>query len=158
MNLTGAAVEVGTNARAFTIEFMDRWLGRQLACLGPFGAGLSRDTRATKRALLKHSSRVLVLGKSPGEAVHDFPLNSLDFVYFGGNNTAVVGTQSRHEDVMRWADKVKPGGIIAGYDFSGYYGNSIHAATEEMSASWNSELFRIPGAIDSWYTVKPEGK
>lgn len=49
------------------------------------------------------------------DASRDFEDNSLDFVYIDGNHSG----EAVKEDIEAWISKVKPGGIMAGHDFTG---------------------------------------
>jgi SAM-dependent methyltransferase len=57
------------------------------------------------------------------DAVKDFADASLDFVYIDGNHDF----QHCTNDIAEWGKKVRPGGIIAGHDYSRYrWPNRIH--------------------------------
>lgn len=54
-----------------------------------------------------------LIKKTSLEALADFPKRSLDFVYIDANHAFGYIAM----DLMKWADKVKHGGIIAGHDY-----------------------------------------
>lgn len=54
-----------------------------------------------------------LIRKTSVEAAADFPKRSLDFVYIDGNH--VFGHVAM--DLMKWTDKVRKGGVIAGHDY-----------------------------------------
>lgn len=54
-----------------------------------------------------------LIKKTSLEALSDFPKRSLDFVYIDGNH----GFGYVAMDLMKWTEKVKKGGIIAGHDY-----------------------------------------
>lgn len=54
-----------------------------------------------------------LIRKTSVEAANDFPKRSLDFVYIDANHAFGYIAM----DLMKWADKVKKGGVIAGHDY-----------------------------------------
>jgi|SRR3990167_584782 len=60
-----------------------------------------------------------LIRKTSMEASADFPKRSLDFVYIDGNH----GFGYVAMDLMKWSDKVKRGGVIAGHDYYSTQGN-----------------------------------
>lgn len=54
-----------------------------------------------------------LIRKTSIEAAKDFPKRSLDFVYIDANHAFGYIAM----DLMKWADKVKKGGVIAGHDY-----------------------------------------
>jgi hypothetical protein len=59
------------------------------------------------------SGQCKIVRKTSMEAVRDFNLESLDFVYIDGNH------EFRYvaEDIYEWAKRIKKGGIISGHDY-----------------------------------------
>ncbi len=64
------------------------------------------------RRLSKYPNCTLIR-KTSMEALADFPKRSLDFIYIDANH--LFGYVAM--DLMKWADKVKRGGMIAGHDY-----------------------------------------
>jgi len=54
-----------------------------------------------------------IIRKSSMEASRDFRRNSLDFVYIDSDHRF----KETAEDLVEWAKKVRPGGIVAGHDY-----------------------------------------
>lgn len=54
-----------------------------------------------------------LIRKTSVDALADFPKRSLDFVYIDANHDFGYVAM----DLMKWADKVKKGGVIAGHDY-----------------------------------------
>jgi len=67
------------------------------------------------------------INKSSMEAIKDFVDNSLDFVYIDANHHYEYVV----EDIAKWHDKVKPGGIVSGHDYSDH-------------------MFEVKAAVDGW--------
>ena len=102
-------------------------------------------------------------------AVKQFEPGSLDFVYIDANHTLRYVT----EDIVEWAKVVRPGGIVAGHDYSlnKPHGEAPHVQVVEavnayVSAYWIRPWFVLgrksetdPAAIRdrprSWMFVKP---
>jgi hypothetical protein len=57
-----------------------------------------------------------ILKKTSMQALADFPDNSLDFVYLDAGHDWYNFTLDLHF----WKNKVRPGGILAGHDYSGF--------------------------------------
>jgi len=73
-----------------------------------------------------------LIRKTSMEALADFPKRSLDFVYIDGNH----GFGYVAMDLMKWSDKVRRGGVIAGHD---YY-----------STQANRELRQVGNVVDAY--------
>ena len=58
-------------------------------------------------------SNCTLIRKTSIEALDDFPKRSLDFVYIDANHAFGYVAM----DLMKWTDKVKKGGIVAGHDY-----------------------------------------
>ena len=54
-----------------------------------------------------------LIKKSSMDALEDIPKRSLDFVYIDGNHKYGYVAM----DLMKWSDKVRKGGVIAGHDY-----------------------------------------
>ena len=66
----------------------------------------------TKKRLAPYPNCTLVRKKSM-DALEDIPKRSLDFVYIDGNHKYGYVAM----DLMKWSDKVRKGGVIAGHDY-----------------------------------------
>ena len=55
-----------------------------------------------------------LIRKRSFDALKDFEIGSLDFVYIDGNHMYGYAAM----DLMTWVNKVKKGGIIMGHDYS----------------------------------------
>ncbi len=100
-------------------------------------------TRARRRLRGHH---VTFIREKSTEAVCKIPAKSLDFVYIDG----------LHEfdpvmvDLILWADKVRPGGMIAGHDYSPpAWHNGVMAAVDAYV-----EVHRV----DEWFITDEEDK
>ena len=97
------------------------------------------------RACRRLNGRNIEIIKKPSmEVVRDIPNNSLDFVYI----------DEMHEfdpemlDLICWSDKVRPGGIVSGHDYSPptWY-NGVKLAVDTYTQAHG---------IESWYITSEE--
>ena len=85
-----------------------------------------------------------LIRKTSLEALADFPKRSLDFVYIDANH--LFGYVAM--DLMKWTDKVKKGGIVAGHDYYSTKGiRSIRHVGHVVDAFVNSH------DINNWYVL-----
>ncbi len=75
---------------------------------------LDKFYEETKNRL--HAYNCKVIRKTSMEAVKEFELNSLDFVYIDGNHQH----DSVAEDLREWSKIVRRGGIVSGHDYGHY--------------------------------------
>lgn len=74
--------------------------------------GIFEEAKFRMKAALAQKQYEFIREKSM-DAVKRFEDNSLDFVYIDANHEA----EFPYEDIVEWAKKVKPGGIISGHDY-----------------------------------------
>lgn len=85
------------------------------------------------------------------DALADFPKRSLDFVYIDGNH----GFGYVAMDLMKWSDKIRKGGVIAGHDYLDIMGprnfRSIRYVVNAYAQAYDYK---------NWYIIgkPPEGK
>jgi hypothetical protein len=113
--------EIGVDKGEFTQKFCQA--GLKIYAVDPWKYDDDYvDSRTQDRLdfLYEHTKRVLtpfpdsqIIRKTSMEAVGDFEDGSLDFVYIDGNHQLKYVI----EDLVEWAKKVKPGGIICGHDY-----------------------------------------
>ena len=78
------------------------------------------------------------------EAVREIPDKSLDFVYIDAMHEFDPFTL----DLICWSDKVRPGGIVAGHDYSPEsWCNGVMLAVKTYTRAHN---------IDKWYITSEE--
>jgi hypothetical protein len=92
--------------------------------------------------------------KSSMDALGDFPVNSLDFVYIDGNHEIpwIV------DDICWWSTKVRYGGIVAGHDYfvsKRSTRTQIHVkyAVDCCAQSLDVEPYFMVGATSDWETL-----
>jgi len=74
--------------------------------------GIFDEAQLRMKAYIQHEQYIAVR-KPSMEAVKDFEDNSLDFVYIDANHEA----DFPYNDIVEWAKKVRPGGIVSGHDY-----------------------------------------
>jgi hypothetical protein len=121
--------EVGVWRGAFSAKFCEANPDLRMLCVDPWEphqawidtknalppekakAFMEESYRDARRRL--DPLRCTIVRKFSADAAQGVPDGSLDFVYIDGNHVydAVI------EDLLRWAPKVRAGGIVAGHDY-----------------------------------------
>lgn len=70
------------------------------------------------------------------QVAKDFADKSIDFIYIDGNHSG----EAVKEDIEAWIPKLKPGGIMAGHDFTGRW-PSLKKAVINYCQQTNRQLF-----------------
>lgn len=91
------------------------------------------------------------------DVVRDIPDNSLDFVYIDGNHNFI----NVANDIAEWSKKVKPGGIVAGHDFThnnvGYERTDVDFVVSAWTKAHNIKVWFVTEEGDrcpTWFWVK----
>lgn len=123
-------------------------------CWAPFSHhDQSWQDRQYERAKEKLKSYNAVLIKKPSlEAVSDYKDGELDFVYID----ALHDFDSVMQDIIRWAPRVRRGGIVAGHDYCYYYQCGVIRAIDTYAAAHNIQYLYITpkDSFKSWFFVK----
>ena len=90
-----------------------------------------------------------LIRKTSMEALEDFPERSLDFVYIDGNhNFGYIAM-----DLMKWVNKIKKGGVIAGHDYYSTYGDRrvrfVGYIVDAFAKAYDFTNFYVLGTKDS---------
>ncbi len=126
-SLAFLGVEIYNSGRPITVEGvdLDNHNGHAAANLAPLGKDAPR----------------LISGCS-WEVAAKYEDGSLDFVFIDGDHSF----ESVSKDIAAWLPKVRPGGIIAGHDYSAPFPGVMRAVAEAFS-EWNVHRGeRYPGA------------
>jgi hypothetical protein len=179
--LLRAAVEIGTHRGEFAERFLQGWAGHGvLHCVDPWIDGekgifdqpdawgnRGEDYAECLRRLQPwiDKGRAVILKMTSAEAVLQFRDGSLDFIYIDGNHRR----PHVDEDLRLWWPKVKPGGIFAGHDLTGIWGDQVKPAVEEWAEREGiGEVWMVPGVpcrqfgpmgdCASWLVYKAENE
>lgn len=101
--------------------------------------------RATEERLKPYDA-VLVRGYSM-DVVGKFKPNSLDFVYIDGNHTLPYVVN----DIWRWSERVRTGGIIAGHDYRGHDNGPYQCHVIDAVHAW-AACYRVA----PWFVIGPK--
>ena len=154
---TGA--EIGVAAGRMSTIFCQNIPGLKMLCVDPWGKQVD-DPRhkknhdlnyATTAKALKDYDATLVKARSM-DAVRDVPLDSLDFVYIDGNHIfdAIM------VDVIEWARRVKPGGIVSGHDYYNFRNAGVIKAIDTyVEVHKIKQWFLTDEKCKSWWWRKP---
>ena len=77
------------------------------------------------KRLLQDNPQVSILKKTSQEALSLVP-NNLDLVFIDGDHSY----QAVKQDILSWKKKVRPGGILAGHDYSPEFPGVVQAVDE----------------------------
>lgn len=114
------------------------------------------NMRKNSAEKLKHfGQRHAFIYKFSMDAVKDFANNSLDFVYIDANHSY----KTVFEDITEWAKRVRPGGVIAGDDYTPSIkpnNGVIRAVNEYAEKNGVTVLFIYKGKEPvNWMFYKP---
>jgi hypothetical protein len=151
------AAEVGSYAGESADIFIGTGKFKLLTCVDPWlnsAPNIAEGEKAFDEVQKRHPEIVKLKEKSiPGAG--RFADQSLDFVYIDANHNY----EFIKSDIAAWRPKVKPGGIIAGHDYSERFKGVIRAINEIfgqpdkvfIDASW---MVRVK----SWPVILPARK
>jgi hypothetical protein len=145
-------VEVGTNRGQYAEILCRENPGLHLTCVDPWEAysdGESNPNQGRQDAIYAHTVGVLSSlnvtirrGTSLGSVDH-FEDGSLDFVYIDGNHMFDYVAQ----DIIRWAQKVRMGGVVCCHDYHSQGGNDVRLAVDAYTRAHD---------IRPWYVTREE--
>lgn len=178
LGLWGTAVEVGVWRGTHAALFLSRWLKPSSPKIGrlylvdpytPRGAIIASNktaaanvtsqelheafsyARRSLRASDLEGRHTWIREASPHAGRH-FADASLDFVF-------IDGAHNYHDvkaDIRGWHPKVRRGGILAGHDLTGTFGQSVRRALDEFSATIRHPYCSVDmRGTASWYMVVP---
>ena len=146
-----AGAEIGVWRGAYSLRLCQSIPDVKLKCVDPW-LPFRRNSQIRMDSYFRIASRRVrpygaeIIKKTSLEAVRDVPDKSLDFVYIDG----------MHEfdfvmvDLILWADKVRPGGIVSGHDYdTPTWCNGVMRAVEAYTKEHN---------ISPWYITMDEGE
>ena len=133
---------------------IDPWLSYPEYPLGGPQSGFDSLYESAKQNVLPGTK---LIRKKSMDAVHDFPDNSLDFVYIDGNHDFT----SEANDIHEWSKKVRPDGIISGHDYRPYRLSSLSHSYEVVNAYTGAYrinpwfvIGRNKNHVRSWFWIK----
>ena len=149
--------EIGVQRGRHARLMFDNIEGLKLYCIDPWMA-YNRIKQEKMEGVFKNCQRRLegcnveFMKMTSMEAVSHFDDFSLDFVYIDGLHEF----DSVMRDVMHWARKVRPGGIVAGHDYYPFYQGGVIPAIDAYTRAHNINDFYITTADDypSWFWVQ----
>lgn len=85
------------------------------------------------------------------DAVRQVELESLDFVYIDGAHDF----DNVMQDIIEWAKRVRPGGIVSGHDYYKFYRSGVIRAVDAYTLAHDIEMWYITHEVEaSWFWVK----
>lgn len=132
------------------MDYPDEPFKKVISIQGKYGRSPDGVYQLAQERLSKYPNCTLIR-KTSTDAVNDFKKRSLDFVYIDGNHKFGYVAM----DLMKWSDKVRKGGVIAGHDYWNTTNprlfRGVRYAVEAYAKAWD---------YANWYVIgKPgEGK
>jgi len=151
-------IEIGVESGLYSEVLCQQNPGVRLFCVDPWKAysGYRDHVSQEKlegfyeatRARLAPFPRTTLVRKFSLDAARDFKDGELDFVYLDGNHALEYVIA----DLAAWTPKVRPGGLIAGHDYSRYkLPNQIHVV--QAVTAWTSAK-----EISPWFLLGAQAK
>ena len=111
----------------------------------------SADYENCMNRMKQYGSRVQILKMTSMDAINQIPDNSLDFVYIDGCHEFDYVMR----DVIEWARKVKPGGIVSGHDYYRFKNAGVVEAIDAYTKMHRiNEWFLTNERAPSWFWAK----
>jgi hypothetical protein len=123
-------VEIGTQRGQFAAILCTANPKLHLTCVDPWLGYIEQPNGEKMAAYYEEALKALspfnvtIMRKGSMEAVPEIPDRSLDFVYVDGNHQF----DPVMLDLIHWAPKVRPGGIVAGHDYHPFHGPGVMTA------------------------------
>lgn len=157
---TGMGVEVGVERAVFSKIICQKSSGVNLYGVDPLEPYGDYRQHVSKERMDEFYKEVLEkmkpynyvhIRKYSLDAVHEFPDESLDFVYIDANHSY----ESAKADIEAWAKKVKPGGIVSGHDYVDRKDFGVKQAVNEYVETHDKKLTIWSGdKSPSWMFLK----
>lgn len=159
-------VEIGTDHGQYAEQLLQGIPNLQLNCIDPWlpykEGDEVHDEEDVNRIYEEAKNRLFpypncgIIRKTSMEAVKQFEDNFLDFVFIDANHSYKYVL----EDITKWTEKVKPGGIVAGHDYKEDEVNDYgvikavqHYTTDNHVAPWF--ILHAGGSlVDCWMFIK----
>jgi predicted O-methyltransferase YrrM len=147
--------EVGTFRGEFAAVLLARVPLRKLYCVDLWnGCGMSNaydgeavmTDCAVRLAQFGNRSEMLRCDSVAGAKL--WKMRNLDFVYVDADHSYAAAKA----DILAWLPCVRPGGIIAGHDYSNRHGKGVKQAVDEI---FGNGVYTTAERCASWLVVKP---
>lgn len=150
--------EIGVFEASTSVHLLTSFPSLQLFCVDPFVEYSEHEADKTAQKMsaceVKARSRLSAFGPR-ATIIKDFSVQasklveseSLDFVFIDAIHTFDAVT----EDLHAWYRTVRPGGLVAGHDFSW---PGVREALEQFIAPLGKGAFYSPSTSDVWFFVK----
>jgi predicted O-methyltransferase YrrM len=136
-------IEIGVNLGEFSYYLLKFSRLKLLTSIDSYAGKYRQAKRGAETLLARHGdrSRLLVQGSLEAAASWDRPV---DFIYID----AAHDYASVAADIRAWAPHVRPGGLLAGHDYTARHGGVIKAVDEFVAGRFSLQL--TAEAWSSW--------
>jgi hypothetical protein len=150
--------EIGVFEASTSVHLLTSFSSLQLLCVDPFVeySAHEEDKTAEKMSaceskarsrLAAFGSRATIIKNFSVQASKSVDSDSLDFVFID----AIHSFDAVTEDLHAWYRTVRPGGLVAGHDFSW---PGVKEALEKFIEPLGKAAFYSPSTSDVWFFVK----
>lgn len=140
--------EIGVSKGAFSEALCQGIINLRLFCVDPWipygglsAEGAESHYERTKALLSPYNAEII--RKRSIEAAQEVYDGSLDFVYIDGAHDF----DNVMQDIIVWAKKVRPGGIVAGHDYFHFYQSGVVRAVD---------AYTLAHGINPWYVTRED--
>jgi len=145
------AVEVGINLGQFSYHLLKYSKLELLVSVDSYPGKYRKAMPSAKNYLAPFGARSQLLRRSSVDAAATVANGFFDFVYID----AAHDYASVHADIEAWARTVRPGGLLAGHDYTPAHAG-VMQAVDEFTSNSNWTLFSTRELWASWMFFVPE--
>jgi hypothetical protein len=152
--------EIGVRAGKYSKQLCLKNKGLKLICVDPwtpYKATTGNDFDLKQQELHFRNCKAILRGyrvgyikKKSSEAVLQVSKNLLDFVYIDADHHY----KSVKHDVENWSERVRPGGIVSGHDYSPVTFDDVFKFVNLYAKTFNIELFATDEYKSTWFFAK----
>jgi predicted O-methyltransferase YrrM len=148
--------EVGVCKGEFSALLLKTVPGLKLLCIDPWFAYERLTPERAEARYAEARARLAglnceIVRQTSLEAVQSVAENSLDFVFIDGAHDF----DNVMRDIIEWARRVKPGGIVAGHDYYHFYQSGVVQAVNAYVSAHNLVWYVTKEQETTWLWVKP---
>ena len=145
-------VEVGVNLGQFSYHLLKYSRLERLSSVDNYSGKYRKAMRCAQSYLSRFGGRSQLLVRESVDAAGAFP-GQADFVYIdAAHDEASVTT-----DIQAWRKIVRPGGMLAGHDYTGAHAG-VMAAVDKFAAESGLPLFLTAELWATWMFFMPEAE
>ncbi len=160
LGLHGIGVEVGVDRGDFAAVLAAGWDFKELYLVDPWsgewGGMAGEDIYLAVRLRFQSDPRIRICRTTSRDGVIPFAFQSVDFAYIDADHTY----ESVKSNLWEWWPKVKPGGILAGHDYTdrkymwGQFGVKQAVTEFAVDNGLSVNVTTDEGDENSWWIIR----